>query len=303
MRRSNHIPKISDLIISDTDIERDETPSYDGLQRLASLWIEQVDAFDSLPPQSWGRDYVKFSPSQADNCLRELFFINTNAPRDDVTETPWKNRRRRNGDAYHAETEKVYETMVQRLRDAGLNVYFEVVAIEHRDRIRGEGRYIVGGREVVVEGRPDMILRYVGDTIPGVIETGEYVLLDLKAKAKLSSVSGVRRGRVPEYNIAQMHAYSLCRFTTEDGRIFDNIDKAILHYESLEKMREAEEESKDIVAVVVKSTDDDRKRLLLRWAKVVDAVEKGEAPPPERDKCYWCAYKQYCAAVEVGDAP
>lgn len=267
---------------------------------MASLWLKQVDAFDSLPQQSWERDYIKFSPSQADNCLRELYFINTNAPTDDDAGVPWKNRRRRNGDAYHVETEKVYETMVKRLRDAGLDVYFEIEASELRDGLRAEGKYLVNGREVIVEGRPDMILRYIADPIPGVINTGDCVLLDLKAKAKLSSVSGVRRGRIPEHNVKQMHAYSLCRFTTQDGRVFDNIDLSILHYESLEKMKETENESKDIAAVVVKSTEEDKKRLLLRWAQVVEAVENGEPPPPEKDKCYFCVFKRHCAAVGEG---
>lgn len=287
------------------DDERgNDEPTLDAIQTIASLWAKQVEAYDSLRRPSWPRRYVKFSPSQADNCLRELFYVNTNAPQDTTTAVAWKERRRRNGDAYHAETQKAYMAMVEDLRKAGVDVNFELVAME----IAGSETYRVeldGTKyDVRIEGRCDLLLRYVGEAIPGVIATGDIVLLDWKSKDKLSGVSGVQRRGVPSYTTAQMSAYSLLTFDTKNARwatteaVYRDLDIAIIHYESLQKMKEDTQESKDVYSVVVRATDDDQRRLLVRFAKVVEAIEKGVVPDGDFTKCNFCQFAKACSEYE-----
>lgn len=257
---------------------------------------------DSRPRKPYTRRYVKFSPSQADNCLRELFFINTNAPVDKTTVVPWKTRRARNGESYHAGT-KVFAEMPDAVRELGLTPHFELVALEalHGD-IWGSAKFEVNGYVVRIEGKCDGVARYIGETIPGVVTNGDLFVVDWKSKDKLSGVNKVARMGVAENNRQQMVAYSLLRFTTKDGRIFENLDKAILHYESLQKSKEDEVASKDVLPVVVHATASDQRNLLVRFAKVVEAIENGVVPAMEPSKCAFCAYKGECQRVERGEA-
>lgn len=277
-----------------------DVSSPDAGEIIASLWGEQVEAYDSLPRRRRRRSGdLTFSPSKVDACARELFYDATGAPADDEPEIPWKVRRARNGDAYHVETQRHHSQMHEKLRREGRDdvVNFVVLATE----VDGYKQFTVtqanGTKRIVrIKGRCDAIVRYVGKTIPGVIEHDEVVLVDLKTKSKLSGVSGVKRRGLPSYTLAQMVAYSLLRFETKDGQVFDHIGKAILHFESLEKMRESETESKDVHPMCVIVDEDDQRRLLARLASIVEAVEEGTLPPPETDKCNFCRFKTKCAA-------
>lgn len=266
---------------------------------IAAMWLRQVDAFDGLPQKRWPRRYVKFSPSQADACARELYFTNINAPSDKAPVVPWKERRRRNGNAYHAETQKAHKAMHVALREAGITPDFEVIAQE----INGEAKFDVTldghAYMVIIEGRADTLIRYVGQAIDGVVASGDVFVVDYKAKAKASGVSRVKREGAPESNRLQMVAYSLLSFKTSDGTVYRDVNKAILHYESLEKPKESETETKDVLPIIIHTTTTDQRELLVKFAKVVRAVEERTPPAMEPTKCTYCAFKGVCGEVEA----
>jgi CRISPR/Cas system-associated exonuclease Cas4 (RecB family) len=299
------LPKLP--ILDDSDANNDShDPS--ASDTIASMWLAQVEAYDALPRERWKKNVYTFSPSRADSCLRELYYDMNGDPTDDEPLVPWQTRRARNGNAYHAETQRHHTKMADELRrrELGHLVNYEVVATE----IDGFASFTVelGGKKRVVriKGRADVILRYVGESIPGVIATGEYVVVDYKSKDRMKGVDGVKRRGVPSYTVAQMTAYSLLRFESKDGAVVvERPKRAIVHYESLQKPDKNDVvESKDVHVVVVESSESDGHAIVRRFAKVVEAVEDAEVgtterketiPAPELDKCMFCAYKRQCA--------
>jgi CRISPR/Cas system-associated exonuclease Cas4 (RecB family) len=287
------LPKLP--ILDDSDANNDSHDPSAG-DTIASMWLAQVEAYDALPRRRYVKAKYTFSPSRADACLRELYYDMSGAPSDDEPQVPWQTRRARNGDAYHRETERHHAKMADVLRAAGLGdaVNYEVVANE----VVAENSYhvVLGGkkRNVTIRGKTDAILRYVGETIPGVISHGEYVLLDYKSKDKMKGVDGVRRRGVPSYTTAQMTAYSLLTFTLDDGTVVEKPRRCIVHYESFAKP-EKTDESKDVHVVVVESSESDGHAIVRRFAKVVEAVEDERVPEPQLDRCLFCSHKKICA--------
>jgi hypothetical protein len=263
------------------------------------LWGEQVEAFDSLVrkrrPRNPDEPYT-FSPSKADECLRAIYYDATNAPTDVEPVVAWQERRRRNGDAYHRETQFHYRKMHELLAEAGLGdkAKFVVLAVE----ISGTAEFTVTLNEVKrtvrLRGRADIVLQYVGETIPGVISKGDVIGCDLKSKDRLKGVNNVKF-RFPSYTFAQMTAYTLLRFESKEGEVYENIGNWLVHFESLQKPdKQDEKESKDVWTTVVQPTEDDQRRLLTRLATAVEHIEEKRLPPPELDKCYFCGFKRAC---------
>jgi PD-(D/E)XK nuclease superfamily len=292
----------STLIASPLYWEHDDKESIatpDAASTIASMWFDQVEAYDRLPRERRLRDAsrITFSPSKADACLREIYYDWTNATADIVPEVAWKARRARNGDAYHTETQRHHRKMHEVLAEAGLSdkTKFIVLAVE----ISGKAIFDVTlngvKRKVRISGRADVLLQYVGESMPGVIEHGDIVGLDLKSKDRLKALGGVKF-RFPTYTHAQMTSYTLLRFKAKEGNDeFEDIGRWLVHFESLQKPdKQTETESKDVYVVVVEPTDADKRAVLTRFATAVEAIEEKRLPAAELDRCMFCVFKQRC---------
>lgn len=262
-------------------------PSNDNQdQTLAALWKAQVDAFDSIPQHYPERTRVKFSPSGSTKCLRELYYANMNAPQDTEPSNPWKRRMARNGTAFHDGIQKDYSRMAGKLKELGLDVYFEPVEWE----LTGEKTISVNldgkSYDVVLSGRCDGMLRYIGEVIPGIIEHGEVILLEFKSKDKLTNLKKVAKLGAQDDHKAQVISYSLIW----------GIDTSIIHYEALQKPKWSEPaDALDWSVWQYKVSEMDKRTLLRRLATVVKHVEEGTLPPAETSKCAFCPFKGQCA--------
>lgn len=248
-------------------------------QTLAELFNAQVEAFYRLPDKREPRSEVYFTPSSVAKCLRELYYENTNAPRDNEPQVPWKQRVPRNGTGVHNITQEDYLKMEDRLREAGLPVYFRFLDFE----IKGERSYQVGKYVVKLKGRADGKLGLL-DEDGNVIKV---IGWEKKTKDKRKNLNKIIKFGEPQYeHQLQATAYYL---------IWDLRDW-IFEYESLQKpdWSDNEPEKPDQVHYYFQANDIEARRLLKRLAKVVEAVQKGKPPEPEFDKCSFCPFKTQC---------
>lgn len=281
-------PKGTDLFWETTDDDFSTfeawTPVQD--QTVASLWHQQVNAHDSAPQHYPVRRRIKFSPSGATKCLRELFYANTNAEQDTASVSPWKKRMARNGTAFHEGIQGEFTDMVKRLQDAGKLVNFEVVEWE-----------LVGNKvitvtldgetfEVELDGRCDGMLKYVGESIPGLIENGDLVLLEFKSKDKLTNLKKVAKMGAQDDHKAQVVCYSLIW----------GINRALIHYESLQKPKwSAPDNEIDMYVEAYTVSEMEQRAVLRRLATCVRHIKKDTLPPAETNKCSFCPFKGRCA--------
>lgn len=248
-------------------------------QSLAFLFHKQVEAFYSLPDKQWERKEVYFSPSGVSKCLRELYYQNTNAPQDNEPVTPWKKRVPRNGTGIHEATQADYLTMEERLREAGLPVHFRFLEAE----IKGERSYRVGDYIVKLKGRADGKLGLL-DEKGNVIKVIGY---EKKTKDKRKNLNKIIKEGQPQLeHRLQATAYALIW----------GVKEWLFEYESLQKpeWKEDEPEKPDQVHFLFVADKAEARALLIRLAKVVEAIEKKVLPEPELDKCGFCPFKTQC---------
>lgn len=231
---------------------------------------DQVELFYSMPREQSPRSEVKFSPSGATKCVRELYYLNLNAPIDTNTNlTPWKQRIPRNGEGVHEITQRDYLIMHKKLIKAGLPCKFQMLKVEEN----GRKEFLVDGFTVVINGRCDGIL---------VDTDGIQYIYEKKTKDKLANLKKIKEP-TPEHK-GQVVCYSL---------LFD-IPRTIFEIESLQKPAWGKDEEDDSKYFYFESTPEMEQALLKRLASVVKAIEAGRAPAPEYDKCMFCSYKDLC---------
>lgn len=250
-------------------------------QSLAKEFGEQVEAFYALPRKSRPRSEVVFSPSGVTKCARELYYINTNAPTDEQPLIPWRERMSRNGTGSHDVTQNDYlNHMERKLKEADQPVKFRFLEAE----INGERSYKVGDVVVKLRGRSDGKIGLLN-------ENGEVIDVigwEKKTKDKRKNLNKiVKQGQPQEEHRAQATAYALIW----------GIQKWIFEYEALQKpeWKELEPEKPDIAWFFVEVSREESRALLLRLAKVVQAIKDKKLPPAETDKCGFCVYKSQCA--------
>jgi CRISPR/Cas system-associated exonuclease Cas4 (RecB family) len=257
-----------------------DVPVMDTDQTLAVLFNEQVESYYSLPRKKRHRPEVVFSPSGVNSCARELFYINTNAEPDVTPLIPWRERMSRNGTGAHDVTQADYLTMEDKLKEAGLPVNFRFLEAE----INGEKSYKVGDTIVKLRGRSDgkmALLDHEGNEVA-------IIGYEKKTKDKRKNLNKIMKQGQPQIeHRAQATSYYL---------IF-GIKNWMFEYESLQKpeWKEVVPEKPDQKHFYVEVSDEEARALLLRLAKIVRQIEKGELPAPELHKCGFCAFKGQCA--------
>lgn len=262
--------------------ESDQTP--------ALLFTTQVDDFYALPRPDYERTSIRFSPSKATSCERELYFAFTNAPTDQTSLVPWKQRLARNGTAVHSGFQRDIRRMPEALAQAGKSMAYEPIMFWNDEKQReenehhGEKSYDVGGTIVTLRGKCDGLFRETS--------TGAVVGFEFKTKDKMRGLTKVNRFGVDLHHRAQTVAYSL---------IF-GIDRWLVVYESLQKPDWSKDDADDMKAFHVVLTPEEKRALLVRLARIVRAVENKTVPPGDFTKCAFCPYKGVCAEHESKEA-
>lgn len=249
-------------------------------QTLADQFTEQVESFYSLPRKHRPREEVVFSPSGVNDCARQLYYKNTNAPVDEKPMIPWRERMSRNGTGAHDVTQADYLKMEEKLRAAELPVKFRFLQAE----IEGEKSFKVGDTIVKLRGRSDGKMALLDDAGNEVAIIG----YEKKTKDKRKNLNKIMKAGQPQIeHRAQATSYFL---------IF-GISRWIFEYEALQKpeWKEIVPEKPDQKHFYVEVSEEEARALLIRLAKIVRAIEKGELPPPELEKCGFCVYKGQCA--------
>jgi CRISPR/Cas system-associated exonuclease Cas4 (RecB family) len=260
--------KYSDVPVNNTD------------QTLAEEFTEQVESFYSLPRKKRHRAEVVFSPSGVSDCARQLYYINTNAEPDVTPLIPWRERMSRNGTGAHDVTQADYLRMEDKLRDAGLPVKFRFLDAE----INGEKSYKVGDTVVKLRGRSDGKMALLDDAGNEVAIIG----YEKKTKDKRKNLNKIMKAGQPQSeHRAQATSYYL---------IF-GIARWMFEYEALQKPEWSDiyPEKPDQKHFYVEVSEEEARALLIRLAKIVRQIEKGELPAPELEKCGFCPFKGQCA--------
>jgi CRISPR/Cas system-associated exonuclease Cas4 (RecB family) len=248
-------------------------------QSLAEAFHEQVEDFYSIPRKRRHRPEIVFSPSGVNDCARQLYYINTNAEPDVTPLIPWRERMSRNGTGAHDVTQADYLGMESKLRSAGKPVKFRFLQAE----IEGERTYMVGDTKVKLRGRSDGKMALLDDN-------GEEVAIigyEKKTKDKRKNLNKImKQGQPQTEHKAQAVSYYL---------IF-GISKWIFEYEALQKPEwsDINPEKSDQAHYYVEVTEEEARALLIRLARIVRQIEKGELPEPELTKCGFCPFKGQC---------
>lgn len=256
-----------------------EVPENTTDQTLADAFHEQVEAYYSLPRKRKPRKEVVFSPSGVMSCARELYYLNINAPQDEIPLIPWRERMSRNGTGAHDVTQADFLHMERKLREAEIPVKFRFLEAE----ISGEKSFKVGDTVVKLRGRSDGKMALLDDDGNEI----EYIGWEFKTKDKRKNLNKIsKQGRPQDEHLAQAISYFL---------IF-GIRKWIFMYESLQKpdWSDIDPEKPDVQCFYVEVTDKEARALLIRLAKIVRQIEAKQLPEPELTKCGFCPFKTQC---------
>lgn len=227
------------------------------------------------------KQYVKFTPSSASKCKRELFYKAVRAKKDKQQNYPFNNRWTRNSTSIHQavqrdllyskyllENPSFVPKMVEK-EGFGLLPAWEQI-IEDYKIIRHNGV------EFIVSGMMDGMLQY---------KDGSTVGFEFKTKTH-NNMQVHKMTKAKAEHIQQCVTYS----------ILFGIDEFVLFYESVPKDNWVAGAAalEDIKPFYIKVTDAQRKRMLNKFAEVAAMVETGELPEQQRSKCLFCPFKTIC---------
>ena len=258
-------------------------------QKKYELWrMEKSNRF-TVP-----KGLVKFTPSGASKCKRELFYkalrmeqINENSP--------FNNRWTRNSTAVHEAVQRdlLYAPalldkpffniqMVDKGEFGMLPAWEKNIEsykiIEHK------------GIKFVVSGMMDGLLTHT--------ESGKTYGFEFKTKSN-DNYQVHKMNKPNPKHVQQCVAYSLL-FETPDGK---PVDDYLLSYEAVpkDKWQAGSSALEDIKIFHVHITQRQKTSLLNKFASVAEMVETGELPDKETSKCLFCPYKVICLSGGLGD--
>jgi CRISPR/Cas system-associated exonuclease Cas4 (RecB family) len=222
--------------------------------------------------------YVKFSPSGADKCERELFYKIMKAEKDELQKYPYQKRWTRNSSAVHEAVQRDLLYMEKFLP----NPAFTVERMEDglpawEQNIQRYKIFKHNGVEFILYGMMDGVLKYTKD--------GSRIGFEFKTKStKADAVEKLKKASTSHK--LQCVAYSL---------LFD-IDEYLITYESVAKdeWRIGAGAMDDIKPFYVKVTEEQKQQLLDKLARVTEMVQNGELPERDTSKCMFCPYKTIC---------
>jgi CRISPR/Cas system-associated exonuclease Cas4 (RecB family) len=247
------------------------------------LEVERLKKFYQLP-----KGLVKFSPSGASKCDRELFYKAIRMKQDLQTGYPYQRRWTKNSTYVHerVQADLLYsEVLVP-------NPSFKVHRLESglpawEKNIETHRVITHNGVTFVLHGMMDGVLQY---------KDGSYVGFEFKTKstsaesvAKLKAPSPSHKQQCVAYSILFSHLFP------------EGLNEFIITYESVAKdnWMANERAVDDLKTFYVKVTDKDRAKLLDKFANITEMVTNGELPEQQTSKCMFCPYKSTCFGVEL----
>jgi CRISPR/Cas system-associated exonuclease Cas4 (RecB family) len=223
---------------------------------------------------------VRFSPSGADKCRRELFYKACKMPQDEQPMYPYQKRWTRNSTGVHEAVQRDLLYMEKHL----LNPSFKVDYVETAKGLLPAWEKNIqqfkiiehNGVKFVLFGMMDGILNYKDGSKIGFEFKTKSVMPDRVQKLKKASRS----------HIQQTVAYSL---------LF-GIDEYLLTYESVAKdeWKAGPTAYDDLNLFYQKVTDRQKKALLDKFSEVASMYYEGEVPKQETSKCMFCPFKTTC---------
>lgn len=235
---------------------------------------------------------VKFTPSGASKCRRELFYKFARARQDEIQQAPFNNRWTRNSTAIHGATQRDLLYAPYLLK----NPYFKMkmVVKEGFGLLPAWERNIetykvieYNGVKFVVSGMMDGLLE--------VIETGQTVGFEYKTKSNDSNqINKMTKPAQP--HIAQVVSYSLV-FEDDNG---NPVDDYLITYEAVakDKWDSGDYAVPDVKSFHVKVSQRQKTNMLKKFSEVAQMVYDGEIPERETSKCMFCPFKDICLGGE-----
>jgi CRISPR/Cas system-associated exonuclease Cas4 (RecB family) len=230
---------------------------------------------------------VKFTPSGASKCKRELFYkaLRMKQKSDNA---PFNNRWTRNSSAIHEATQNdlLYAKWLME------NPLFTVNMVENENfgllpawekNIETYKIYEHKGVKFVVSGMMDGLLNYE--------KTDKTYGFEYKTKTNDNYQVHKLKKPAP-HHVSQCVSYSLI-FDDENG---DPLKDYILTYEAVAKDKWGSGVSAldDLKTFHVEVSERQRTNMLNKFAEVAEKVYNGELPDQERSKCLFCPFKHIC---------
>lgn len=244
-----------------------------------SILLDELNNIRNPKQLNFEKGLVTFSPSSASKCERELYYKATHADKDEQPLLPYQRRWVRNGSAIHAAVQKDLLLAEVHLKNPAFTVEKMPdgsAAWEHN--LKNVKVFEHNGIKFQIFGMMDGILRY---------KDGSRIGFEFKTKSTtISAVGNYKMKDAQDGHKQQAIAYSL---------LF-GIEEFLFVYESLAKdgWNKGLEAKPDLRAFYFRPTEAQKNQLLDKLSRVAKAVERGELPNPEFDKCIFCPFKEIC---------
>ena len=251
---------------------------------------------------SYDTKMVRFNPSGASKCERELFFKLTGVDPDLSELFPYHKRWLRNAEAVHQAMQRDLLYMgkkldcplfkVAQVRDVLGEVEEEKATLPAWEQnLLTAKEFTHNGETFLINGMMDGVLKY----------TPEDKLVGFEFKTKSTTIATVgtfKMKGVQDSHRSQCICYS-CLFFGDPYE--DRTDNFVVMYESLAKdgWTKGAEAREDFRTFQVNVTKEDRMVLLDKFATVTKMVRENELPKADTEKCFFCPYKEHCQGVHV----
>ena len=271
-----------------------------GDYELESLLLKQKQWELSLIKKkpTYDTKIVRFNPSGASKCQRELFFKMTGVEGDFSELFPYHKRWTRNAEAVHQFFQRDMLYMEKVLN----NPLFTVARVqdvlgddieEARKNLPAWEKNLLSwkefdhnGEKFLINGMMDGVLKYQPED--------KLVGFEFKTKSTtIATVGTYKMKDVQESHRQQCVSYS-CLFFGDPYE--DRTDSFVVMYESLAKdgWTKGAEAREDFRTFQVNVTRDDRMTLLDKFSEVAKMVRENNLPDMEEDKCFFCPFKEIC---------
>lgn len=245
---------------------------------------EEKRALEALFQKKERDDSIKFNPSGATKCARELFYKNCRVKEDDLPMEPYQVRWVENSSAVHRRVQKDLLYSEKYLDRPSFKVAKTKDGFPAwEDNIYKEIEVSYKKIPFKIAGKMDGILRF---------RDGTKIGFEFKTKSTTVAAIGDYKLRNPQpEHVAQTVAYSM---------LF-GINEFLIVYESVAKddWRKGAHARPDLRAHYVRVKHEDKLNLWRRWGRIAEFIQDGEIPPPEYDKCLFCPFKSRCRESEM----
>jgi CRISPR/Cas system-associated exonuclease Cas4 (RecB family) len=249
------------------------------------LWRMEKDNRFKVP-----HDLVKFTPSGASKCKRELFYKALRMEQDEVQNRPFNNRWTRNSTAIHGAIQRDILYTPYLLPNPNFTIHFTDSFKDQfgllpawEKNIETYKKLEHNGVEFYVSGMMDGLLNHT--------KSGKTYGFEFKTKTN-DSWQVHKMNKPSPAHVQQCVAYSLL-FEDSEG---NPVNDYLLTYEAVpkDKWGSGTTALEDIKVFHVEVTERQKNSLKKKWSEVARMVADGELPKQETSKCLFCPYKTIC---------